>query len=74
MFVCLAYDARLVDIWACGIVYYCLLFQELPWRVAQQSDALYAAYVQACAAVPTVTPPTINNLRWVFRDSLALGC
>ncbi|KAF8907655.1 kinase-like domain-containing protein, partial [Gymnopilus junonius] len=60
------YDARLVDIWACGIVYYCLHFQELPWRAAQSgSDPLYSAYATACAnpnpAVSTC-PPTINNL------------
>ncbi|TFK38709.1 kinase-like domain-containing protein [Crucibulum laeve] len=60
------YDARLVDIWACGIVYYCLHFQELPWRAAQPAtDPLYQAYAQACAnpspAVSTC-PPTINNL------------
>jgi protein-serine/threonine kinase len=46
------YDARLVDIWACGIVYYCLHFQELPWRAAQQSDTLYTAYASACIANP----------------------
>lgn len=59
-----AYDARLVDIWACGIVYYCLHFQELPWRVAQSSDPLYAAYAQACASTSSAQscPPTINNL------------
>ncbi|KAJ7696376.1 kinase-like domain-containing protein [Mycena metata] len=55
------YDARLVDIWACGIVYYCLHFQELPWRAAQQSDQLYAAYAAAAAATPppplTAAPP-----------------
>ncbi|KAF8320100.1 kinase-like protein [Clavulina sp. PMI_390] len=62
------YDARLVDIWAVGIVYYCLLFQELPWRVAQTSDALFASYQQACAAQPfkvhaaMTFPPTINNI------------
>jgi serine/threonine protein kinase len=59
------YDARLVDIWACGIVYYCLHFQELPWRVAQTSDPLYAAYASACAstqAAQSACPPTINNL------------
>ncbi|KAF8188299.1 kinase-like domain-containing protein [Mycena galopus ATCC 62051] len=50
------YDARLVDIWACGIVYYCLHFQELPWRAAQQSDQLYAAYAAAAAAAP---PPPL---------------
>ncbi|KAG6329622.1 hypothetical protein ID866_9466 [Astraeus odoratus] len=51
------YDARLVDIWACGIVYYCLHFQEMPWRVAQMSDSLYAAYAQACAAHPFKDAP-----------------
>ncbi|PPQ69237.1 hypothetical protein CVT25_006954 [Psilocybe cyanescens] len=60
------YDARLVDIWACGIVYYCLHFQELPWRAAQPgTDPLYSAYAAACANPnPTVStcPPTINNL------------
>lgn len=59
------YDARLVDIWACGIVYYCLHFQELPWRAAQMSDQLYASYANACSSTNTATsscPPTINNL------------
>jgi len=60
------YDARLVDIWACGIVYYCLHFQELPWRAAQPAnDQLYQAYATACANMnPTISscPPTINNL------------
>ncbi|KAG6808710.1 hypothetical protein H0H92_003167 [Tricholoma furcatifolium] len=60
------YDARLVDIWACGVVYYCLHFQELPWRAAQPgTDTLYASYAQACASsLPAVSacPPTINNL------------
>jgi serine/threonine protein kinase len=59
------YDARLVDIWACGIVYYCLHFQEMPWRVAQQSDPLYATYSQACAssnAEKAACPPTIALL------------
>ncbi|EIN13124.1 Pkinase-domain-containing protein [Punctularia strigosozonata HHB-11173 SS5] len=55
------YDARLVDIWACGIVYYCLLFQELPWRVAQPADPLYAAYAAACAS-GAPSPTTISNL------------
>ena len=60
------YDARLVDIWACGIVYYCLHFQELPWRAAQPSnDPLYASYAKACQSSSTATadcPPTIANL------------
>ncbi|KAI0791704.1 Pkinase-domain-containing protein [Abortiporus biennis] len=59
------YDARLVDIWACGIVYYCLHFQELPWSVAQGSDPLFSAYVTACSSTTpsqASCPPTINNL------------
>ncbi|KAI0825339.1 Pkinase-domain-containing protein [Trametes gibbosa] len=57
------YDARLVDIWACGIVYYCLHFQELPWTVAQPTDQLFAAYVAACnTPSQSACPPTINNL------------
>ncbi|KDQ52998.1 hypothetical protein JAAARDRAFT_197785 [Jaapia argillacea MUCL 33604] len=58
------YDARLVDIWACGIVYYCLHFQELPWPAAQTSNTLYQAYAAACASHTTQAscPPTINNL------------
>ncbi|KAL4068965.1 Pkinase-domain-containing protein [Scleroderma citrinum] len=50
------YDARLVDIWACGVVYYCLHFEEMPWRVAQTSDTLYAAYAQACTSHPLKDP------------------
>ncbi|CAE6477328.1 unnamed protein product [Rhizoctonia solani] len=53
------YDARLVDIWACGIVYYCLHFQELPWRVAQTSDPLFQAYLTACSTKPA--PPAGSN-------------
>jgi len=59
------YDARLVDIWACGIVYYCLHFQEMPWRVAQMSDSMYATYANGCNssnAATAATPPTIANL------------
>lgn len=55
------YDARLVDIWACGVVYYCLHFQELPWTVAQPTDQLFSAYVSACNT-GSGCPPTINNL------------
>ncbi|EPS98106.1 hypothetical protein FOMPIDRAFT_1024800 [Fomitopsis schrenkii] len=55
------YDARLVDIWACGVVYYCLHFQELPWTVAQPTDHLFAAYASACQTQSSC-PPTINNL------------
>lgn len=59
------YDARLVDIWACGIVYYCLHFQEMPWRAAQLGDSMYASYATACASAnpaQSASPSTISNL------------
>ncbi|KAJ3785410.1 Pkinase-domain-containing protein [Lentinula aff. detonsa] len=59
------YDARLVDIWACGVVYYCLHFSELPWRAAQKNDQLFASYAEACKSTQpsqSSCPPTINNL------------
>lgn len=52
----------MVDIWACAVVYYCLHFQELPWRVAQLSDPHYSAYAAACGANPPKIPETISNL------------
>lgn len=57
----LAYDARLVDIWAVGVVYYCLHFQELPWRAAQSTDKLYSAYANACIANPMPVPPKTKS-------------
>ncbi|KAL7421110.1 hypothetical protein Q5752_003994 [Cryptotrichosporon argae] len=39
------YDARLVDVWAAAIVFYCMQFQELPWRVAKGSDPTFATYL-----------------------------
>ncbi|KAG0284839.1 serine/threonine-protein kinase HAL4/sat4 [Linnemannia gamsii] len=32
------YDARRVDIWACGIVYYCMVYQGIPFRAATAQD------------------------------------
>ncbi|KAL1922576.1 uncharacterized protein VTP21DRAFT_10115 [Calcarisporiella thermophila] len=40
------YDARKVDVWACGIVYFCMYFKNLPWRVATQEDANYLRYTR----------------------------
>ncbi len=73
------YDARLVDIWACAIVFYCMQFQELPWRMAKatKDNESYLEYVKACQSIKnshngnekaTVFPNTINLLS---PDSLA---
>ncbi|CAJ0904350.1 14623_t:CDS:2 [Entrophospora sp. SA101] len=41
------YDARLVDIWACGIVYYCMMYQGIPFRMATSTDLNYLSYLEA---------------------------
>ncbi|WVQ75449.1 hypothetical protein IAR50_005074 [Cryptococcus sp. DSM 104548] len=66
------YDARMVDVWAAAIVFYCMQFQELPWRVAKSSDSTFAAYVQAYKPPASAegsntpvhhgTPSPLNNL------------
>ncbi|KAG0078070.1 serine/threonine-protein kinase HAL4/sat4 [Podila epicladia] len=39
------YDARRVDIWACGIVYYCMVYQGIPFRAAVAQDPNYQLFV-----------------------------
>ncbi|KAK4686700.1 hypothetical protein P7C73_g3421, partial [Tremellales sp. Uapishka_1] len=69
------YDARLVDVWAAAVVFYCMQFQELPWRVAKQSDPTFATYTSqyhpppptanppnGAAPTPSTTPAPLNNL------------
>ncbi|KAF9157463.1 serine/threonine-protein kinase HAL4/sat4, partial [Actinomortierella ambigua] len=40
------YDARRVDIWACGIVYYCMVYQGIPFRAASLQDPNYQHYLE----------------------------
>jgi len=54
------YDARLVDVWACAIVFYCLNQQELPWRSARSSDESFQAFVAAYPSSPS--PPPLQAL------------
>lgn len=54
------YDARLVDIWAVAIVFYCMQCQELPWRVAKMSDPTFQDFVHSYLA--TATPSPLPNL------------
>ncbi|KAF9359609.1 serine/threonine-protein kinase HAL4/sat4 [Mortierella sp. AD094] len=39
------YDARRVDIWACGIVYYCMVYQGIPFRAATAQDPNYQHFL-----------------------------
>lgn len=55
------YDARLVDIWAVAVVYYCMTYQELPWRVAKLSDPSFGSYAQLYKTSSS-TPPPVSNI------------
>ncbi|KAJ9106258.1 hypothetical protein QFC21_001403 [Naganishia friedmannii] len=55
------YDARMVDIWAVAIVFYCMQFQEIPWRIAKNpSDSSYALFVQTYPH--SSAPQPLHNL------------
>jgi protein-serine/threonine kinase len=40
------YDGRMVDVWACGIVYYAMYFQSIPFRQANRSDPNYLGFLE----------------------------
>ncbi|KNE55304.1 hypothetical protein AMAG_17769 [Allomyces macrogynus ATCC 38327] len=42
-----SYDARGLDIWATGIIFYALVYQGIPWRHAMADDPNYATYLAA---------------------------
>jgi len=54
------YDARLVDVWACAVVFYCMQHEELPWRVAKDSDPSYALFRDAYNN--SSAPPPLGDL------------
>lgn len=54
------YDARLVDVWAAAIVFYCMQFQELPWRVAKLSDPTFKDFVHSYHT--QAAPAPLSNL------------
>ncbi|KAL7410157.1 kinase-like domain-containing protein [Mrakia frigida] len=57
------YDARLVDVWACGVVFYCMQLQELPWGVARKTDRSFTTYVGAYHSEHLhAIPAPLNNL------------
>ena len=41
----LEYDAKAVDVWACGVVLYAMLTNGLPWTRAGREDQDYQLYV-----------------------------
>ena len=54
------YDARLVDVWAAAVVFYCMQFQELPWRVAKMSDPTFKEFVSTYHG--SSAPAPLSNL------------
>jgi serine/threonine protein kinase len=40
------YDARKVDLWSCGIIYYAMIFHGVPWRSATMKDPNYVYYIE----------------------------
>ncbi|KAK9686632.1 hypothetical protein K7432_015087 [Basidiobolus ranarum] len=40
------YDAREVDIWACGIVYYAMTYHGIPFRTATKNDPNYKNFLE----------------------------
>ncbi|KAG0013540.1 serine/threonine-protein kinase HAL4/sat4 [Podila clonocystis] len=57
------YDARRVDIWACGIVYYCMVYQGIPFRAAVAQDPNYQLFVDM---------RSVNNYEPL--EKLPVGC
>jgi len=57
------YDARCVDVWACGIVYYCMVYQGIPFRAATSQDLNYKHFLEMRA---------VNN--YEPFEKLPLGC
>ncbi|KAJ3413253.1 serine/threonine-protein kinase HAL4/sat4 [Chytridiales sp. JEL 0842] len=39
------YDPTKVDVWACGIIYYAMLLNSVPWRAARLKDSHYQEYL-----------------------------
>jgi serine/threonine protein kinase len=40
------YDARLIDVWACGIVYYSMRHRSIPFRMASLDDCNYKTFIE----------------------------
>lgn len=57
------YDARRVDVWACGIVYYCMVYQGIPFRAATAQDPNYQHFLEMRA---------VNN--YEPFEKLSVGC
>lgn len=65
------YDARLVDVWACAIVYFTCLQNELPWRMASRHDVSFVAFTASYASIsPTPLFCLPRDARTVIKRML----
>ncbi|KAJ2707755.1 hypothetical protein FB645_000528 [Coemansia sp. IMI 203386] len=42
-----SYDGRKVDVWSAAIVYYTMVYNGIPWRIAKDEDTNYARFIDA---------------------------
>ncbi|KAJ2784598.1 hypothetical protein GGI15_002211 [Coemansia interrupta] len=47
MFTGKSYDGRKVDVWSAAIVYYTMVYNGIPWRVAKEDDSNYSRFLDA---------------------------
>jgi protein-serine/threonine kinase len=40
------YDAAKVDVWSCAIVFHCMLFDGIPWRIAKKEESNYNLFLK----------------------------
>ncbi|KAI9219333.1 kinase-like domain-containing protein [Blastocladiella britannica] len=59
------YDARELDVWACGIILYTLLYRGIPWRTARTEDPNYASYQTAFLAFEQRQPMGFRSRKHV---------
>lgn len=56
------YDAEANDIWALGLVLYCMLNLDFPWKVARESDMGYRTFLEDYTSIKDKYPYEVWNL------------
>ncbi|ORY06939.1 Pkinase-domain-containing protein [Basidiobolus meristosporus CBS 931.73] len=46
-FTCKEYDGRKFDVWACGIVYYTMVYRGIPFRIANLNEPTYVQFLNS---------------------------
>lgn len=69
---CRAAKTQAVDMWAVGVILFCVCFQANPWSEAHLVDPLYAAYVRDPSAWWEAVPHRRRAAPWVKEAFLSL--